>query len=327
MEPAGTRRSLGAAMRDALDNDVSRFPRPSHQPERIAGRARPTYRPSFNLQPGDRVFTIGSCFARNVEEHVAAAGFEVPPLDFHVPAGEWDGVRPNGILNKFSPTAIRTELELAVRGAHDEDAILRCLAGAGDDLVVDLQLAANRPVTTARGVARRREVVTLFGEAFDCDVVIITLGQTETWWDDAAGMHVNVFPPAAVHRRHPGRFYFDQLSYDRCLEAMQASIDLLLGRGRPKHVLLSVSPVPLGRTFAGGDALVAYIASKSVLRAVAETIVDRNPDVDYLPTYEAVMLTDRSIAFDGDLHVPDDLVADVIEHALAAYCAHPTTPV
>ena len=84
-------------------------------------------------------------------------------------------------------------------------------------------------------------------------------------------------------------------------------------------MLLSVSPVPLGRTFAGGDAMTAYIGSKSVLRAVAETITNRYEEVDYLPTFEAVMLTDRSVAFDEALHIPDALVGDVIGRALAAY--------
>ena len=317
MRSNGARRPLAKVTNEALANPVSRFPRRSHQPERITGTARPTFRPSFTMEPGQTVFTIGSCFARNVEEHVAAAGFDVPPLSFTVPDGEWQGARPNGILNKFSPTAIRTELELAANG--DEDAAGRCLAEAGDGLVVDLQLAANSAVPVERGWQRRRQVSELFTQAFDADVIIVTLGQTETWWDDTAGMYANVFPPAAVHRRHPGRFFFEQLSYDRCLDELEHALALLVGNGCEKRVLLSVSPVPLIRTFAGGDAMTAYIGSKSVLRAVAETITYRYEEVDYLPTYEAVMLTDRSVAFDEALHIPDALVGDVIGRALAAY--------
>lgn len=319
MDPITTRRSLEAVVRSALDNPVSRFPRASHQPERMGPPARPTFTPSFTMEPGQTVFTIGSCFARNVEEHLASAGLVVPTLELTVPDGEWQGGRSNGILNKYTPTAIRTELQLAVDGDGHDDR--HCLADAADGRVVDLQLAANLTVPLDRGLERRRQVRQLFRRAFDADVVVITLGQTETWWDEDTRMYANVFPPASVHRRHPNRFFFEQLTYDRCLEEMETVISLLLGTGRAKHVLVTVSPVPLGRTFDGGDALTAYVRSKSVLRVVAETVTARHVDVDYLPAYEAIMLADRSVAFGPDLHIPDELVGEVVRGAVGAYRA------
>lgn len=312
------RRRLQAVVRDAIENPVSRFPRASHQPERLGPPARPMIRPSFAIEPGQTVFTIGSCFARNVEEHLAAAGFVVPTLDFAVPEAEWQGQRSNGILNKYTPTAIRSELELA---AGDEPDDRRCLAETIDGDVVDLQLAANVAVPLERGLERRQEVRQLFRRAFDADLVVITLGQTETWWDDESEMYANVFPPASIHRRDPRRFFFEQLTYDRCLEEVEAAIALLLATGRSKHVLITVSPVPLGRTFDGGDALTAYIRSKSVLRVVADTVAARHVEVDYLPAYEAIMLADRNVAFGPDLHIPDELVGEVVRGAVGAYQA------
>lgn len=296
---------------------MSRFPRPGHQPERLTSFASPSFTPSFSLSPGQRVFTIGSCFARNIEEHLAVAGFEVAPLVFSVPDGEWQGVRANGILNKYTPAVIRSELERAA--SVDEEADRRCLVDSADGRVVDLQLAANVAVTAERGLERRRQVSTLFRRAFDAEVVVITLGQTESWWDAVAEMHLNVFPPAIVHRHHIGRFFFEQLGYAHCLADVEASVELLLSIGCPKRILLSVSPVPLGRTFAGGDALTAYLGSKSILRAVAEAVTARYDEVDYLPTYEAMMLSDRRLVFDPNLHIHDDAVGRVVASALDAY--------
>lgn len=310
-------------MAAALDNPVSRFPRPGHQAERLVGLASPSFTPSFSMAPGQKVFTIGSCFARNIEEHLAAAGFEVAPLVFSVPDGEWQGVRVNGILNKYTPAVIRSELERAA--VVDDEADRRCLVETADGRVVDLQLAANIAVTAERGLERRRQVSTLFRLAFDAEVVVITLGQTETWWDAGSELHTNIFPPASVHRHHSGRFFFEQLSYSCCLADVEASVELLLRTGSPKRILLSVSPVPPGRTFGGGDVLTAYLGSKSVLRTVAEAITTRYDEVDYLPTYEAMMLSNRELVFDQNLHIRDEAVGQVVAAALDAYvdAGHP----
>src|SRR5205807_3173514 len=37
-------------------------------------------RPSFTIDPSDSVFCIGSCFARNIEDTLAKAGFKVLSL-------------------------------------------------------------------------------------------------------------------------------------------------------------------------------------------------------------------------------------------------------
>ena len=305
-------------MRDALANPVSRFPKAHHEPWRKQGVPVPAFTPSFRMAPGEQVFTVGSCFARHIEEHLVRLGFKVPTYDFSVPGGEWQGVRPNGILNKFTPTAIRAELEFAHQG-FDVASARRCLVDTADGNVLDLQLAATVAVGPDRALERRRAVHELFGRAFDADVVLITLGQVETWWDDVAQLYVNIFPPASVHRQHNGRFFFEQLSYERCLEELDGAVTMLLDHGSTRQVMLSVSPVPLIRTFAGGDALTAYIGSKSVLRAVAETMSTRYEEVDYVPTYEAVALSDWSLAFETNDHVRDEVVGEIVSRAVAAY--------
>ncbi len=38
--------------------------------------ADPSFKPSFMLEPGQRIFTIGSCFARGIERTLAERGFD-----------------------------------------------------------------------------------------------------------------------------------------------------------------------------------------------------------------------------------------------------------
>lgn len=49
----------------------------------------PEFKPSFKLEPGASIFTIGPCFARNIEEVLLPLGFKLPTASFSVPKSEW----------------------------------------------------------------------------------------------------------------------------------------------------------------------------------------------------------------------------------------------
>jgi hypothetical protein len=62
--------------------------------DRLLNEVWPAVNPSFQLQSGAKVFTIGSCVARNIERNLHKLGFHVPTLAFSVPREE--------ALNKMS---------------------------------------------------------------------------------------------------------------------------------------------------------------------------------------------------------------------------------
>jgi hypothetical protein len=55
------------AMHNALRNKARKFP-DRKDPRFQDGVLLPDCMPSFTMQPGQSIFTIGSCFARNVED-------------------------------------------------------------------------------------------------------------------------------------------------------------------------------------------------------------------------------------------------------------------
>ena len=56
---------------------------------RIEPFTRPAFDAPFRFEAGERIFTIGSCFARNVENELARRGFGLPMRDlFKTPAFE-----------------------------------------------------------------------------------------------------------------------------------------------------------------------------------------------------------------------------------------------
>ena len=63
----------------------ARFPDRSDPRDR-QGALFPEVRPRFTFEDGCRIFTIGSCFARNIEQHLT--GYDLPTLRFSAPKAE-----------------------------------------------------------------------------------------------------------------------------------------------------------------------------------------------------------------------------------------------
>ncbi len=281
--------------------------------------------PSFRLRPGQTVFTIGSCFARNIEAHLAALGCKVPMLDFQLPPEEFDGV-PNAAMNKFHPPAFRQCLEW-IAGIFDRDgkvAWADCEALAfdvGDDRYFDLDMAGSVvPATRERFVERRQHIYDVFKAAFTADCLMMTPGLIEAWRDARTGLYMYGTP---YHRRMlatPGRWTFEVLSYQRCLQDMLAAIDLVRARNPAVNILVTTSPVPLGMTFTGRDITIANAHSKAVLRAVCDAVLLEREGIDYFPSYEMATLSNPAVVWKDDrLHVSQGFIGKIVGYMLDNY--------
>ncbi len=301
-------------------------------PTRDAGRLEPFYEPvlapRFRLKRGSTIFTIGSCFARNIEEHLAPLGFDIPMAAFGVPESEWP-VRPfarrAGILNKYTPPSMLQEVlqTLAISrepGAFDRltDSLLYPLGGA---MAIDLELGGYIPVTRQRAHERRRQVFEVFRRGFDADCVVITLGLIECWFDAARQRYLQETPNTPALRREAGRFGFRLLDHAETLATIRTLTRCLLETGNTaKRILMTVSPVPLTATFSGMDVVIANAYGKGVLRAVAQSIRDEFDRVDYFPSYEMVMMSSDPSVWEHDLmHVTDPFVRRVVETFVKTY--------
>lgn len=280
----------------------------------------PEITPSFHFGRDAKLFAIGSCFARNIELHLSAAGFDVRSL----PSKHGFGFEP-GHLNKYSPPSILQELRWAKTILERDDSVRPedvepLLCRVGEDVYVDTQLHGFRGTGFAEALQKRREIYQIYREAFSADVVIVTLGLIETWWDDVQKAYVHA--PTLPMARQKGRFQFEQLDFASCLEAVRATMRLLdRGDGTPK-ILLTTSPVPLRRTFTSADVAVANSYSKSVLRAVSGQVQMEFPQVDYFPSYESVTLSrSEGIWLDDMIHVSQTFVARIMERVRMTYVA------
>jgi GSCFA family len=298
-------------------NPHSRWPTPGTE-NRLTPIARPSFHPSFTFARGEKIFTVGSCFARHTEAQLQTLGFDLPTLDFSIPG--WPGW-PNGFLNKYVPHAILNEFNWALdpdSAFPFADAFLEVEPG----LWQDPHGHYPSPAPFAEVIRRREMSLAATRQLAESRILIVTLGLIEAWWDEHLGIYLNTRPPQSWIRRSPTRFRFHLLSYDDVIEALDRIFECLRKHGHPDlRIVLTVSPVPITSTYTENDVLTANMYSKSVLRTAAEEFVRWHTEIDYFPSYESVMLSERSKAWHEDnIHVTRRLVRINVERMIRAYC-------
>ncbi|MGN6155092.1 MAG: GSCFA domain-containing protein [Sphingomicrobium sp.] len=281
---------------------------------RVEPECWPHIEPGFAFAKDQLFFAIGSCFAKNIAKRLVLDGYNVH-----------GGVVVEGNRrNRYTPAAIYQELAWAKRifdrddMPRDED-VLPLLLELGPNRWTDIWSRPEKGVsaTLEQAIETRKELYGYFRGAFVADVVIITLGLIEAWWDDVSQSYVEFDTPWA-RREDKDRFSFERLSFERCRAYTEQALDLVTDGHR--RVLITTSPVVLARTFTGDDIIVANTHSKSVLRAVAGEVSAERQDVDYFPSYEIATITRRPEVWDDDLiHINPNFVARIMQHVTDAY--------
>ena len=278
---------------------------------------------TFRIRRGEVIFTIGSCFARNIEQHLVALGCAVPMMDLDIPPREWSGER-NGAMNKFHPPAFRQCLEWTA-AIHDRDGVVAwtdCEPLAfdlGDGRMLDMDMAC-APVPRERFLERRQHIYEVFSRAFSADCLMMTPGLIEAWRDRSTGLYIHEAPTLKPMLADPERWELEILSYEACLADLLAAIDVVRARNPAVKVLVTTSPVPMSATFSGQDVRIANTYSKSVLRAACGAASMQRPAVDYFPSYECATLSFPPGVWKEDrIHVSSGFVGKIVSHMLDHY--------
>jgi tetratricopeptide (TPR) repeat protein len=282
----------------------------------------PAFFPKFRITHDDKIYTIGSCFARNIEKVLVANGYDVVTnkLPIDDPAFEKLGTE---LLNNYGVTSILNEFEWALDPERPFDVGNNTLEVARGRYV-DLHLVPSIRANSLEAVVARREaIIAVTRQIVDCRIVIITLGLSEVWYDSYTSTYLNYAIPRTAIAKSPDRYELHVLSYEETIGCLRRIMALLAKYCRKdQRVLLTVSPVPLSTTHTTDDVIVANCYSKSALRTAAGTIAAEYPNVDYFPSYESVIYSDRLRAFKDDhAHVQGEIVELNVGRMLAAYGA------
>lgn len=258
------------------------------------GRLRDLYDPRFRIGPETRVFTAGSCFAQHVHRALKEAGFSVVEREPAV-ASVSPEVSERFFYGNFSARygnvyTARQFLQLIeeAAGAHAPAHPVWERQGRFYD--------ALRPNVDPGGygsaeavLAARQDHLAAVAEALrEAEVVVFTLGLTETWEDRASGTVYPTAPGVLADPPEGAEIGFLNLSHDQIVTDLRKILAHLRGLRADVKLLLTVSPVPLTATASGGHVLVASTASKAILRAAVATLMAEDGGVDYFPSYEII---------------------------------------
>lgn len=279
--------------------------------------------PKFQIDTDSRVFTIGSCFARNVEAALLERGVRVPALDCEGVDASWlarPSTEANGFLNKYNVHSMLSELEVSLGEESEASAGLIEL----DDGTWYNPLTHNvKTLSSEEAFILRERMTRIYRKLVDCELVVVTFGLNEVWVDTEAGVFLNGAPLPLLLKRYPSRYAFFSAGPEACLEAARRMLGIMRRAAGPGlKVLVTVSPVPMGRTFTNSDVIIANTYSKSTLRVAAQRLAEGDPLVDYFPSYEMAMLSAPEFVWEPDrAHVRREMVAQIMDAFVDAYVA------
>ncbi len=275
------------------------------------------------LCTGDRVASMGSCFASNIVPHIEAAGvtylrMEEPPpqvamlpenlgyRNFSAAYGNVYTARQMRQLIQRCTGALRPEEDRWHEDGRVVDPFRPGLAyPASSDFEFDV-------ITRAHLEATR--------EAFlVADVVVLTLGLTEGWESSLDGAVFPTCPGTVAGTFDPARHTFHNFDVAEVTADLDATIRLIQALNPAVRFIATVSPVPLVATASGRHVLEATIYSKSVLRAAAGQVEAHHECVTYFPAYEIVTGPQAPESFfEADRRSVSTEAIDVVMAALLA---------
>ncbi|ADB39708.1 GSCFA domain-containing protein [Spirosoma linguale] len=273
------------------------------------------------IDSDDGIFTIGSCFARNIEACLNPS-FKVPSyiLSDNIPEDiriiENNPTRNRVLWHRYNVFSILHSIEWSLCPPTgfsrlmkvDNTGFVDPYAGCRDILQ---QKDAERLVNWADDT---------FKQIRECRVIIITLGLSEVWEDRETGLVMNCSPLMEMWRTYPERFTKRVVSCFETVEQLE-NIYALLKRYCPDDfkVIVTVSPIPLANSFRDVDVAVANTASKSILRAAAEEWTSRHQNVHYFPSYEIILNSRQEAVWTEDFRHPN---VESIRHVMKVFFNH-----
>ena len=269
------------------------------------------------LDSSDEVFVIGSCFANEIRAVLERMSVAVHPLllpdlphlfpDALKIAPAWGAWDERVSYQCYTPFSIRQEVATALgHFIMDEKAVFertedgkvvfwdpyrRAIYAYSPEVVLKLRNAMTAQIRT--GLHRSA-------------LIIITLGLIE----------------AHRLRKHDGYAceynlaFSDQTEFvnagaTEAIAALTEAVEMIRERFPQKPIVLTVSPIPLSRTFTDNDVVTATTRGKSILRTACEQIIETFENIYYWPSYEYVMWKGDGFSEEDLRHIRKSTVQEI----------------
>lgn len=308
--------------KERLANPYRSWPTRKNSPYRLYPIPTPTTQATFKIQPDDKIYCIGSCFARELSEALHRLNYNVLSVFRDLPPSPLRKRPDADMFNKYTVASIYNELSWTLNPdtpyQHDN-----VLIETANHLFQDHQLAGHHYADTLEAAQIFREAMNAaFAKIKEADVVVLTLGLSEVWFDKQTQLYLNVRATAELTALYPNRFEVHIFDYEETLFYLNAIYTLLKNHLKPSfRLLITASPVPLGATFRQQDVLLANMYSKSVLRVGVEKFVSDKDNVNYFPSYEFVSLSNPELVWHEEdfRHVNHTFVDYIMGNVMAQF--------
>lgn len=272
----------------------------------------------------DVFFAMGSCFAEEIRIALTARGLRCVPsyreIEFDPTLAVVDELPEREHMNFYNTFTVRQQIEqlLGLWTQPDDDWWLinkrqetppwgptcyqdpyrRLILAKSPEVLRDVLAGVNREMRAGFNAAT----------AF-----IFTFGMTEVFVNKATGKVAAQKPlykgagGAAETELHVSTFAENHENVSRV-------VDMIRQHKPDAPIVLTVSPVPLARTFQDADIVTVNAESKAILRAVLGQICREKKGVYYLPSFELVTLGGIAQSYEGDgRHVKRSVVDRIVE--------------
>jgi hypothetical protein len=246
----------------------------------------------FQILPGEKVATMGSCFAQHISRHLVKRGLSYfitengdPDTSPEILAARNYGVFSARYGNVYT---VRQAVQLIDRAFGEfvpaED-VWEKTGGYVDPYRPQIEPVAWK---TADEVKASREVhLAAVRQIFlDSDVLIFTLGLTETFTSRKDGAVFPVAPGVSGGSYSPDSYAFTNFGAAEVIEDLHNFLKKTRKLNPTLRVILTVSPVPLIATFEPRHVLYSTTMSKAILRVAADEIRKAYDFVEYFPSFE-----------------------------------------
>ncbi|WP_027967615.1 GSCFA domain-containing protein [Halomonas halocynthiae] len=250
--------------------------------------------PKFKIGPKMKVATYGSCFAQHIGRALAGRNFNWMIAE---PA-------PQGLSKDNSKKFNYGIFSARTGNIYTTTLLAQWVSWATGDVSPPGEVWEKggryydpfRPNIEPNGFESREEMKvsrSLAVEAFkksilECDVLVFTMGLTESWFNAEGGYEYPMCPGTVAGEFDEKKHQFVNQDYTQIRKALVSCLRGIKKLNPKLKVLLTVSPVPLTATMSGKHVLVATMESKSILRAVAGSVASELRFVDYFPSYEII---------------------------------------
>ena len=234
---------------------------------------------SFTISHSDRVFCIGSCFARAVQRMLQQCQIQSTFA---------------GLTHRYNIFTIEQSCRWAFDESLTPDHFIKLSDGTFFDPFDRARIGSSYKTVHEAIDLNRAQLQRVQQEIRSCDVIVLTLGLAEVWRDTYSGAWLNHRPPESTADPFDQRFNVTQTSVVDNRQAIIRLVRFLRSINPGIKFLFSISPIALNATFTQSDVLVATMLGKSTLRAavheaIAELAEQGESHIDYFPSFEIVM--------------------------------------